>query len=245
MAKEPKTPKVKETDPTKMGRRRQIIETYKMSREQDKKLGLWMLGAFVVFGAIGFALVFLGFGRSGSVFGLVFSIIIGVMTGFLGLMIVFSRRAQRAAYVRLDGRLGGGAQALTMLRKGWKTDQMVGFTKQQDMVHRVVGPPGIVLVGEGNANRLKALMVSERRKHERVVAETPIHEIIVGNDAGQVPLPKLVRHVQKLGRQVKPAEITDILARLRALDAQRPRIPLPRGPVPTSMKGQRGNLRGR
>ena len=132
-----------------------------------------------------------------------------------------------------------------MLRRGWKIDEVVGFTKQQDMVHRVVGPPGIVLVGEGNPNRLKALMVSERRKHERVAADTPIHEVIVGNEDGQVRLPKLTRHVQKLGRQVKPAEITDVLNRLKALDAQRPKVPLPRGPVPTSMKGMRGNMRGR
>jgi len=51
--------------------------------------------------------------------------------------------------------------------------------------------------------------------------------------------------VQKLGRQVKPAEMTDILNRLKALDAQRSNVPIPKGPVPTSMKGMRGNMRGR
>ena len=60
-----------------------------------------------------------------------------------------------------------------------------------------------------------------------------------------MPLPKLVRHVSKLKRQVKPAEMTDILSRLRALDANRPNVPLPKGPVPTSMKGMRQNMRGR
>jgi hypothetical protein len=112
-------------------------------------------------------------------------------------------------------------------------------------VHRVVGPPGIVLIGEGNPNRLRQLMATERRKHERVAADIPIHEVVCGNGDGEVPLPKLARHVQKLGREVKPAEMTDILNRLKALDAQRSTIPLPKGPVPTSMKGLRGNLRGR
>jgi hypothetical protein len=88
-------------------------------------------------------------------------------------------------------------------------------------------------------------MTSERRKHERVAAEVPIHEVICGNGEGQVPLPKLVRHVQKLGRAVKPAEMTDVLNRLRALDANRSTVPLPKGPVPTSMKGMRQNMRGR
>jgi hypothetical protein len=60
-----------------------------------------------------------------------------------------------------------------------------------------------------------------------------------------VPLPKLVKYIQKLGRAVKPAELTDVLNRIKALDANRSNIPLPKGPVPTSMKGMRGNMRGR
>jgi hypothetical protein len=92
---------------------------------------------------------------------------------------------------------------------------------------------------------VRQLLTSERRKHERVASETPIHEVVVGDGEGQVPLAKLVRHVQKLGRQVKPAELTDVLARLKALDANRSAIPMPKGPVPTSMKGMRGNMRGR
>lgn len=232
-----------ETDPTKMSRRRQVIETYKMSKQGDPRIGLWMLGAFLVFGAIGFGLFWLLPG-SGTA-GLVIAIIGAVLFGLLGMMIVFGRRAQKAAFNRMEGQLGAGARALTLLRRGWTTEDAIAFTKQQDMVHRVVGPPGIVLVGEGNPHRLRALMAGERRKHERVVSDTPIHEVVVGREEGQVPLPKLARHVQKLGRQVKPAEITDILQRIKALDAQRPKVPLPRGPVPNSMKGMRGNLRGR
>ena len=39
--------------------------------------------------------------------------------------------------------------------------------------------------------------------------------------------------------------MTDVLARLKALDANRSNIPMPKGPVPTRMKGMRGNMRGR
>jgi len=241
MAKKDKASKT--DDPAKMSRRRQIIETYRMTKETDRAIGLWMLGALLVFGAIGFGIFWILPG-SGT-FALVIAIVGGVLFGALAAMIIFSRRAQRAGYNRLSGQVGAAARALTMLRRGWKTDEMVGFNKQQDLVHRVVGPPGIVLVGEGNPNRLKQLMLSERRRHERVAADTPIHEVVVGDGEGQVPLPKLVRHVQKLGRQVKPAEITDILARIKALDAQRPKLPMPKGPIPTSMKGMRSQMRGR
>jgi hypothetical protein len=132
-----------------------------------------------------------------------------------------------------------------MLRRGWKVDPVVGFTKQQDIVHRVVGPPGIVLVAEGSPARVRQLLAIERRKHERVAADIPIHEVVCGTGTGEVPLPKLVKHVTKLGRDVKPAEMTDILNRLKAIDAQRGTVPLPKGPVPTSMKGMRGQQRGR
>jgi hypothetical protein len=44
---------------------------------------------------------------------------------------------------------------------------------------------------------------------------------------------------------VKPAEMTDVLARIRAIDAHRPTVPMPKGPVPTSMKGMRSQQRGR
>jgi hypothetical protein len=230
-------------DPADMSRRQQIVETYKMTKETDRVIGLWMLGAFLVVGAIGFGIFWILPG-SGT-FALVISVIGGVLFGALAAMIVFSRRAQRAAYNRLNGQVGAAARALTMLKRGWKTDEVIGFNKQQDLVHRVVGPPGIVLVGEGNPNRLRPLMLSERRRHERVAAETPITEIIVGDDEGQVRLSKLNRHIQKLGRQVKPAEMTDTLARLKALDAQRGKLPLPKGPVPTSMKGMRSQMRGR
>jgi hypothetical protein len=167
------------------------------------------------------------------------------MVAVLSGLIVFSRRAQRAVYGQMEGQVGAAAGALGLLKRGWQVDNAVAFTKQQDVVHRVVGPPGIVLVGEGSQARLKALMTAERKRHERVAVDTPVHELVVGNDEGQVPLSKLSRHVQKMKRQVQPAEITDILARLKAIDASRPVVPMPKGPVPTSMKGMRGQMRGR
>lgn len=232
------------TEPDKMGRVQQFRETYRMTKKSDPAIGLWVWGSFAVVGALGFFVFYVLLPGSG-VLSLVLAIIGALLFGTLAALIIFGRRAQSAAYRQMEGQPGAAAAALRMLRRGWKSDVAVAFTKQQDVVHRVVGPPGIVLVGEGNPNRLRQLMATERRKHERVVSDVPIQEVVCGNGEGQVPLPKLVRHVQKLGRKVKPAEMTDILNRLKALDAQRSALPIPKGPMPTSMKGQRGNLRGR
>jgi hypothetical protein len=232
-------------DPESMGRVRQFIETYRLTKRSDPRIALWLIGSFVLAAAVGFVIFTVLPGT--GLLSWILSAVAALMFGVLAALIVFGRRAQKAAYAQMEGQPGAAAAALKMLRRGWRTDPAIGVTKQQDVIHRVVGPPGIVLIGEGNPNRLRQLMSSEHKKHERVAAEAPVREVYVGNDtaAGQVPLPKLVRHVQKLGRDVKPAEMTDILNRLKALDAQRAAIPIPKGPVPTSMKGLRGNLRGR
>ena len=230
------------TTPT--SRRGQIMQTYTMAKRSDPRLGLILFGVFVVAAAVGFGLLTLLPGS--GVLSLVLSIIGAFLIGMLAALLVFGRRAQSAAYTQMEGQPAAAAGALQMLRRGWKVDPVVGFTKQQDVVHRVVGPPGIVLVGEGSsATRVKQLLATERKKHERVAYEVPIHEVVCGRGDGEVPLPKLVRHVQKLGRSVKPAEMTDILQRLKALDAQRGKLPLPKGPVPTSMKGMRSQQSGR
>src|SRR3954452_1010902 len=227
-------------DPNKVGRIKQIRQSYTMTKKSDPRIGLILLGTFVIVALAGFAVMLLAF--SGS---LVFPILFGVLLGTLAVLIVFGRRAQSSAISQIEGKPGAAAAALGMLKRGWKTEPAIAVTKQQDVVTRVVGPPGIVLIGEGNVNRLRPLLTSERRKHERVASETPIHEIVVGHDPGQVPLGKLTKHVTKLGREIKPAQMTDVLQRIKALDANRSAIPMPKGPVPTSMKGMRGNLRGR
>jgi len=239
MAKSP-TP----AEPDKLSRRQQFAQTYQMATRSDPRLGVWVAGAGVLAALVGFGLFWLVTGR-GGILSIALSVIGGLMLGVLAALIIFSRRAQKAVYGQMEGQVGAAAGALGLLKRGWHVDQAIAFTKQQDVVHRVVGPPGIILVGEGNPGRVKTLLASERRRHERVATEAPVTEIVVGGDEGQVPLSKLSRHVQKMKRQVKPAEITDILARLKAIDASRPPVPMPKGPVPTSMKGLRGNMRGR
>jgi hypothetical protein len=223
----------------KEGRLKQIALVYKMTKKTDPRIGLILLGVFVVATAIAYGVFYLVPGP--WPLDLATSVLIGVLSA----LILFGRRAQKSQYAQIEGQTGAAAAVLGQLKRGWKVDPGIAFNKNQDLVHRVVGPPGIVLVGEGNPHRLKTLMGNERRKHERVASETPIFEVVSGDGPGAVPVPKLTRHVTKLGRNIKPAEMTDVLQRLRALDANRSAMPIPKGPVPTSMKGARGNMRGR
>jgi hypothetical protein len=115
------------------------------------------------------------------------------------------------------------------------------MNKQQDVVHRAVGKAGIVLVGEGSSHaRVTNILAQERRRHERISPETPIHEIIVGRGENQIPLPKLAKHVSKLPRALRGAQITELRSRLRALRSSA--LPMPKGPLPKGMKLPQGGM---
>lgn len=227
-------------NPEKMGRIAQMRSAYKMTKEAQPTIGLLLLGLF-----LGVVAVFTGIGflvGSPLFWGLT-----GIPFGFLVAMVVFGRRVEKAAYARLEGQVGAGANALQTLRKGWTVEPAIAVTRNEDIVHRVVGRPGIILVGEGSPNRVANLLSNEKRKHGRVAPETPIYDIVMGDDteAGQVPLRKISKHVMKLPRNLRPADVTDVLFRLKALAANRQQLPIPKGPLPKNAKLPPGTPRPR
>ena len=225
------------------GRLGQMRQAYQITKRSDRNIGLILLLTFLVVGGAFAALGYFLFGTSWI--GLTITIVFGLLTGLLGMLIVFGRRAEKAAYAQVEGQRGAAAGALQMLRRGWEVKPAVAFNKNQDVIHRVVGRPGIILVGEGSPNAVRGLLATEVKKHARVGGESvPVTGIIVGKDEGQVPLTKLIKHVNKLPKKIKPAQMADVVYKLKALDAMRPAAPMPRGPVPTSMKGNRKAMRG-
>ncbi|MEQ7005398.1 DUF4191 domain-containing protein [Actinopolymorpha sp. B17G11] len=217
------------TDDSKPGRIAQVRAAYRITKEAQPRIGLLLAGIFLgvvaVFAGLGFLL------GNPILWGLT-----GLPFGFLVTMIIFGRRVEKAAYSRLEGQLGAGANALSTLRKGWTVDPAVAVTRNQDVVHRVVGRPGIVLVGEGAHNRVGNLLANEKRKHARVAPDTPIYDVVVGDGKDQVPLRRLSKHVMKLPRNLRPAEVTELLHRLKALSANRQQLPIPKGPLPKNVK---------
>jgi hypothetical protein len=224
----------------KTSRASQMRQVYRLTKQTDPRIGLILLGTFV---AVALATFFLLSLIPPGWF--VVDLITAIFVGLFALIFIFGRRATKSQISQVKGKPGAALAVLTVLRRGWRTDQMIAFNRNQDVVHRVVGPPGIVLIGEGQPSRVKHLLQSEKARHQRVASDTPVHTIIVGEGEGEVPLEKLTKHVTKLGRQIQPAEMTEVLSRLKAIDASRQPVPLPKGPMPTSMKGMRGNLKGR
>src|SRR5687767_15669391 len=61
---------------------------------------------------------------------------------------------------------------------------------------------GVILVAEGVPSRVRGLLAQEKKKVARIVGDTPIYDIVVGEEEGQVPLRKLSAHVTKLPRNL-------------------------------------------
>ncbi|WP_410788044.1 DUF4191 domain-containing protein [Kribbella sp. C-35] len=222
----------------KTSRLKQIVSAYKLTRKSEPLVGLVLAGIFL--GIVGLAVL------GGFLVGpLLVWIPLGVALGFLAATIVFGRKVEKAAYSQIEGQAGAAASALQTLRRGWSVDPAVAVTKNSDIVHRVVGKPGIILVGEGQPSRVKNLLAAEAKKHNRVAGGAPVTQIIAGKGEGEIDIRKLTKYVMKLPAVLQPSEITDLLQRLKALDAVRPQVPMPKGPVPTSLKGARQAMRGR
>ena len=217
--------------PAKQGRLAQIRSAYTMTRKVDPAVG-WVTAAtaFLVLAlavAIGFLIghpVYVG--------------ILGLMLAVLAATIVFGKRAEKAAFSQVDGQPGAAAAALNMLRKGWTVTPAVAMSRNQDIVHRVVGRAGVVLVGEGSPSRVQALIVTEKKKVARFVPDVPIYDVQAGNDTGQVPLRKLNNHLMKLPRNLKQPQVIEVNRRLKALGSMN--LPIPKGPMPRSARMPRG-----
>ncbi|MET9275023.1 DUF4191 domain-containing protein [Kribbella sp. NPDC003557] len=222
----------------KTSRLKQIRSAYQLTRKSEPLVGLVLAGIFL--GIV--ALAVLGGFLVGP---LLVWIPLGVALGFLAATIVFGRKVEKAAYSQIEGQAGAAASALQTLRRGWNVSPAVAVTKNSDIVHRVVGRPGIILVGEGQPSRVKNLLAAEAKKHNRVAGGAPVTQIVAGQGEGEIDIRKLTKYVMKLPAVLQPSEITDLLQRLKALDAVRPQVPMPKGPVPTSLKGARQAMRGR
>jgi Domain of unknown function (DUF4191) len=215
------------------GRLKQIALTYKMTRRVDPKIGLVLAGlGIVVFGVflvVGFLIghpLYLG--------------ILGFILAFLAMAIVFGRRAERAAFGQMEGQPGAAAAVLDNVGRGWTTTPAVAMNRSQDVVHRAVSKAGIVLVAEGNPNRVKSLLAAEKRKMARVVVDVPVQDIIVGDGEGQVPLKKVRTTLMKMPRVLDGPTVTATNDRLRALGDLMSNMPVPKGPMPKNVRMPRG-----
>ncbi len=231
-AKKPKAPRGEKW--------KQIVAAYKITRQRDRALPWWMALSF--FAAFGVLLLV----QTLVAVPIWFAIPTAVLFGILALMLVFGRRAQKAAFSQVDGQPGAAGWVLQNMRGDWRVSQGVQVNSQLDAVHRVLGKPGVVLVGEGQVHRVRGLMAQEKKRVARIAGDTPIYDVLLGDEEGQVSIRRLNSHLVKLPRNLSQAQVNALDKRLAALGGTKA-PPLPKGPMPTRarMSGLERTLRRR
>ena len=211
----------------------QLRQAFTLTRQADARLlpllAIAFLVPFVLFLLLGIAV--------GHPFLLGF---LGFLLALLAVAAMFGRRVQNHALGQVEGQVGAAAAVLNGMRGDWRVTPAVGFTREQDLVHRVVGRPGIVLVGEGATNRARSLVVTEKKRLARFVGDVPVYDVLVGDGDGQVPLRGLEKHFAKLPRNVAPKDVNVLDRKLKAMA---PALPVPKGPMPGGGRMPRGKMR--
>lgn len=220
-------------DPSKPKRLAQIKQTYDITKRTYPRIGLLLLGIFLGVWAV-FIIATLLLSNSWLTRSLF--ILLGFTTALLATSYIFGKKAENAAYSQIAGQPGAAAAVLQSLRGGWFTTPAVAVTKNQDILHMVVGRPGVLLVAEGSPSRVGHLLSSQRKKVERWVPDVPITEIVVGDEDGEIPLTKLTKIVRKQPRVLAPAEVTEVRRRLDAATKTNSPLPVPKGPLPKTAR---------
>jgi hypothetical protein len=209
---------------------RNLKQAFTLTRQADPRF----LPLTIAWAAIAVAAVYLlVYWITGSLY---LPIPLALLAGVMVAMFVFSRRAQSSMFAQAEGQAGAAGWMLRQqLRGDWRLTEAVAGTTQLDAVHRLVGRPGVVLVGEGAPHRVRGLLAQEKKRTARVVGDTPIYDITIGSGEGDVRLSKLNRYLLKLPSNLSKEQVGAIEKRLAALGGSRA-IGLPKGPMPQGAK---------
>jgi len=210
---------------------KQIGQTYSITRKSDKALPWVILGTLI---GTALPLVLIAQLFFESTFSKLITSSLAISISLLATVYIFGKRAEKAAYARIEGQPGAAAAVLNTLRKGWFVTPAVAVTRNQDLVHRVIGPVGIVLVGEGSPSRVAQLLASEKIKAKRIAGDIPVSSLIVGNGEGLITFKKLNKTIMKMGKKISPAESRELRNRFGASGASA--LPIPKGAMPKGMR---------
>ncbi len=165
---------------------------------------------------------------------------VGVLITLLAVLIVLNLRSNTAMMNVAEGQPGAAASLMENMRGDWRVRAAASSTTQFDMVHVVIGRPGVILLGEGNPQRVKALLGQERKRLSKVIGNAPLYDYVVGSEEGQLPVRKLRTTMLRLPRNLTGKDVNALDKRLSALMA---RPQMPKGAIPKNMRPSKGAFR--
>jgi hypothetical protein len=165
---------------------------------------------------------------------------LGILAAVLGVLIVLNLRSNSAMMSAAEGQPGAAASILESMRGDWRVTPAVSSTTQMDMVHLVIGRPGVILLAEGNPQRIRGLLGQERRRLAKVIGTAPLYDYVVGQGEDELPIRKLRMTLMRLPRDLSGKDVNALDKRLKALTA---RPQMPKGSVPKNMRPPKGAFR--
>jgi Domain of unknown function (DUF4191) len=214
------------------GRFKQIGMVFSFTAKRDRLFIPLVLVGVIVPLAVTIVLSVLGFGWSW--------LGVGVLGALLAAMIILNLRSNKAMMAEMAGQPGAAASLIENMRGDWRVTPAVQYTGQFDMVHLVVGRAGVILIGEGNPQKVRQLLGQEKRRLAKVIGSADMRDFIVGDDEGLVPLKNLRNTLMKLPRTINGKDVNALDKRLKALSA---RPQMPKGQIPKNMRPPKGAFR--
>ena len=226
--------------PRKQGRIRQMIEVFKQTQEIDRSTLPMMLVGLVVPIVLAVLLTWLIFHSPW------YGLFVGLMIGVLVAMIILARKAERAAYGRIAGQQGAARAAMGSIRRGWNVENepCAIDPRSQEMVFRASGRAGVALVVESTSGKAITLLRKEASRTEKLLQNVPVHQIVVSEEEGDIPLNKLAGHMMRLKPVLTKDEAAAVAQRLRAMPNPI-RQAIPKGVDPMRARPNRRAMRGR
>ena len=213
-------------------RLKQIGQVFAFTARQDKWFVPLIIAAVLIPLALTVLAVLLGWGWVW--------VPIGIMVALLAALIVLNLRSNAAMMNAAEGQPGAAASIMENMRGDWRVRPAASSTTQYDMVHVVIGRPGVILLGEGQSQRVRSLMSQEKRRLSKVIGNAPLYDYVIGSAEGELSIRKLRTTVMKLPRNLTGKDVNALDKRLGALMA---RPQMPKGAIPKNMRPSKGAFR--
>ncbi|MFI5491908.1 DUF4191 domain-containing protein [Actinoplanes sp. NPDC051859] len=206
-------------------RLKQIGQVFAFTAKQDKWFVPLIAAAVLIPLALTVLFVLLDFGWVW--------IPIGIMVTLLAALIVLNLRSNTAMMNAAEGQPGAAASIMENMRGDWRVRPAASSTTQFDMIHIVIGRPGVILLGEGQTQRVRTLLGQEKRRLSKVIGNAPMYDYVIGSAEGELSIRKLRTTMMKLPRNLTGKDVNALDKRLGALMA---RPQMPKGAIPKNMR---------
>jgi hypothetical protein len=221
------------------GRLKQIGMVFKFTAQQDKWFLPWAAAAVVIPLALTVLAIVLGLGW--------LWLPMGLMVSLLGLLIVLNLRSSKVFMAAAERQPGAAASIVERMRGDWRVTPAISSTTQFDMVHLVLSRRGVILLAEGDRQRVRGMLGQEKRRLSKVIGSAPLYDFVLGHGENEVPLRKLRMELVRLPKAMSGRDVNALDKRLKALSA-RPRMPkgaIPKDMIPRNIRPPKNVTRGR